>query len=62
MKHPNDEINDDISKIGNKESIHGYSVNCKGMVIEAKKEKKIEDMKKDTKGSEGVGDSIFHPP
>ena len=40
MKHPNDEINDDINKIGNKESIHEYSVNCKGMAIEAKKEKK----------------------
>ena len=58
VKHPNDETNDDINETGYKESMHGYSVNCNGMIITAKKEK-YEDMKKDTKGSEGVGDKCF---
>ena len=61
MKDPDDETNDDINETGYKESMHGYSVNCKGIVIAAKKEKD-KYMKTDTKGSKGMGDSVFHPP
>ena len=61
MKHPNDETNDDIIESSHKESMHGDLVNCKDMISAVKKEK-YKDIKKDTKGVDGVGDNIFHPP
>ena len=61
MKHPDDKTNDDIIESSHKESMHGDLVNCKDMIIAIKKEKD-KDIKRDTKGVDGVGDNIFKPP
>ena len=61
MKHPDDETNDNIIESSNKKSMHGNMVNCKDMIITVKIEKD-KDIKKDTKGVDGVGDNIFNPP
>ena len=60
-KHPDDETNGDIIESNHKESMHGDLVNCKDMISAVKKEKD-KDIKKDTKGIDGVGNSIFHSP
>ena len=61
MKHLNDDTNDDIIESSHKESMHGDLVNCKDMICVVKKEKD-KNIKKETKGVDGMGDSIFHPP
>ena len=53
MKHPDDDPNDDILESSHKETMHGDLVNCSDMISAVKKE---------TKGVDGAGDSIFHPP
>ena len=53
MKHPNDDPNDDILEFRHKEIMLGDLVNCKDMLSAVQKE---------TKGVDGVGDNIFHPP
>ena len=60
-KHPDDETHGDIIESNHKESMHGNLVNCKDMISAVKKEKD-KDIKKDTKGVDGVGNSIFHSP
>ena len=61
MKHSNDKTNDDIIESSNKDSMQGNLVNSKDMIIVVKKEKD-KDIKKDTKGVDGMGDNIFQPP
>ena len=61
MKHLDDDPNDDILESSHKETIHDNLVNCKD-VINAVKKEQDKDIKKETKGVDGVGDSIFHPP
>ena len=53
MKHPADDPNDDILEFRHKEIMHGNLVNHKDMLSVVQKE---------TKGVDGVGDQIFHPP
>ena len=60
MKHLDDETNENIIESSHKESMHGNFVNFNDMII-AVKNKKYKDIKKDTKGVDGVGDNIFHP-
>ena len=61
MKHPDDDTNDDILKSSHEERMHGNLVNCTDMISAVKKEKD-KDIKKETKGVDGVGDSILQPP
>ena len=53
MKHQNDDPNDDILESSHNETMHSNLVNCKDL---------LNVVKKETKGVDGVGDSIFHPP
>ena len=57
MKH----LNDNILESSHKKTIHGDLVNCKGMISAIKMEQD-KNIKKETKGVDDVGDSIFHPP
>ena len=61
MMHPDDKTNNDLIESCHMKSMHGDIVNCKDMINAIKREKD-KDIKKDTKGVDGVGDSIFHPP
>ena len=61
MKHTDDNPNDNILESSHKETLHGDLVNYKNMINVIKKEQD-KDIKKETKGVDGVGDSIFHPP
>ena len=61
MKHPDGDPNYDILESSHKETMHGDLVNFKDMISAVKKEQD-KDIKKETKGVDGVGDSIFHPP
>ena len=53
MNHPDDDPNDDIMEFCNKEIMHGNLEKCKDM---------LSAVQKNTKGVDGVGDNIFHPP